>query len=119
MKKPIISDQQGPGAMSEKSFKTTKSGGSSGSKPEPKETYIPTSQMTSKADVLNFKRRMIHSSETLYPICCAAMSPSGAFLGLGLADGTVLVWDNLVNSERAYLDKHKLDVEIKLKIKIF
>jgi hypothetical protein len=69
--------------------------------------------MTSKAEVLNFKRRLLHSSETLYPISCAALSPSGAFLGLGLADGTVLVWDNLVNSERAYLDKHKLDVSFK------
>lgn len=46
----------------------------------------------------------------LYPIIASAINKSSTFLALGLMDGSVIIWDTNINTEKCYLDKHKLSV---------
>ncbi len=42
----------------------------------------------------------------IYPINCSAVSKNNTFLGLGLKDGTVIIWDLVLNQQKFVLDKH-------------
>ncbi|CAD8066634.1 unnamed protein product [Paramecium sonneborni] len=43
----------------------------------------------------------------IYPISCIAISKNNSLLGLGLQQGSILIYDLVFQSERFYLDKHQ------------
>lgn len=47
---------------------------------------------------------------TIYPITNVAINKSKAFLAIGMADGSVVIWDLLYRIEKYSLDKHRLAV---------
>jgi len=51
-----------------------------------------------------------YTFSTIYPIVCSASSKSNGFLGLGLKDGSVIVWDLILNQQKYVLDKHNDEV---------
>jgi len=48
----------------------------------------------------------IYTYTMIYPIACSAVSKNNTFLGLGLKDGTVIIWDLVLNQQKFVLDKH-------------
>jgi WD40 repeat protein len=39
-----------------------------------------------------------------------AFSENGCFLAAGLKEGTIVVWDLMIDAEKCYLDKHAKEV---------
>eukprot|EP00742_Colponemidia_sp_Colp-10_P004834 GILJ01005161.1.p1 GENE.GILJ01005161.1~~GILJ01005161.1.p1 ORF type:complete len:926 (+),score=185.38 GILJ01005161.1:131-2908(+) len=46
-----------------------------------------------------------------FNVTCSCLSENTSLLGLGLSDGTVLLWDNLLGIQRLALDRHKQAVK--------
>ena len=46
-------------------------------------------------------------SDTIYNIAQSSISQNQLLLGIGMIDGTILVWDLQLNSEKYFLDKHQ------------
>ena len=76
----------------------------------PKALLAPQKKPQQQSNVEAKKLQPTYSFNTIYPIVCSASSKSNGFLGLGLKDGSVIIWDLILNQQKYVLDKHSDEV---------